>query len=223
MCVVALQIASAAFSMYSQISQGNAAARAASVNAENTRRIGEYNAKVAETNAEIQHRAANDALNRGAEDAAKIRQNVQKLNALSRAGQGSTGFAVDSGNFGVVTDQNAQFGELDAMTAMENARREQQGYLTNESDLLAQATNQRVGAAAQATNIMQQGNAAKRAGIMGAIGTGLQAGYTIGQSLPTKSTGGFVDNAPYMGSDGLMRYPRTYNRSGINVNFNTRG
>lgn len=143
MCSPTLVIvaASTAFGAYSQIQQGKAQAAVTKQNAANAQAIGEYNAGITEQNAELQKRASDDAIARGAQSAAKIRENARAANARGRAIQGSSGLLTDTGTNLDLLGQNAEYGELEALTAFNNAEKESYGYKVQETNLLNQAKN----------------------------------------------------------------------------------
>lgn len=147
---MALMAVSTTFSAYSQIQQGNAQAAAARAHGENQRRIAEYNAKVQENNAIVADRNAKrseeqalDAVRRGADEAAEIRERVRRINATGRAVRGSSGLLVDEGNFNDVLDMNTVYGEMDAMTEVANAEREAYGFKTDAFNFGMDASNLR--------------------------------------------------------------------------------
>lgn len=195
MCSPTLIIAAVgtAVTAIGQIRQSQAQAQAQEVNARNQAQatetqarnaqiIGEYNAQVAETNSELQTRAATDVIRRGANDAAVIRENARRTSATGRAVQGSTGLLVDTGTFGDLIDENIQFGELNARTTINNAEREAFGFKVGAIDELGRARGFRLqgdlgvsAAESSAANIRAAGTSAaagtRRSGFLSAAGT----------------------------------------------------
>lgn len=132
---VAVSVIGAGVSAYGQYEQGQSAKKA-----------GEYNA-------EMSKRAADDALQRGSIDAAKIKDNTRKLISTQIANSGASGFDSSTGTPLDLSVEAKGYGELDALTTINNAQRQASG-------LNAQATLDRY-----------QGNASARAGTIGAAGT----------------------------------------------------
>lgn len=118
--MLGLGIGGTALSAIGQIKAGNAA-----------KKLGDYNAKMAETMAE-------DALLRGDEDAARFKQGVDVLIGSQRAGFAGQNVDVGVGSAADVQADAAFLGELDAETIRRNARREAFGYRV-------QAENARLG------------------------------------------------------------------------------
>lgn len=112
------------------------------------------NAKdVAEYNSEMQRRAALDAEQRGAIDAADKRQEVRRLIARQHAVMGGSGMDPNSGtNLGLMTETAGQ-GELDSLKIKYNAQRQAAG-LNSQAELTT-----------------AQGNAAQSAGQLNAAGS----------------------------------------------------
>ena len=114
---------------------------------------GKYLDKVAKQNAAVSDQAAADSIRTGATNADTKRIETRGFIGSQRAGFAANGIDVNTGSAGLVQDDTAQFGELDALTIMNNAAREAYGYKT-------QAVDQR-----------QQGKLAKYKGKMDAIGS----------------------------------------------------
>lgn len=158
--MMALTIGSTIMGAAGQIQQGQATAAA-----------NNYNAKVAEMNAEISDRRAKDALERGALEEQKKRRENQQILGKQQAAMAANGVDLTFGSPLDVLVDTAVLGELDALTIRTNTNRE-------EYDYRLQAANQRAGAE------MNRG-AAKSAltgSYMGAAGTVLTgAGKAYGQ------------------------------------------
>jgi hypothetical protein len=105
--------------------------QASKAEGESNAAIAEYNAKISDQNAAIQKSAATDALQRGAGDAATIKQNARALNAKARAMQGASGVELGTGSALDIISQNTATGELDSLTALNNAQREAYGFEIN--------------------------------------------------------------------------------------------
>ena len=154
---VTLLIASTAFQAIGTISQANSQAAAVKQNAENQRAVNEYNARQYDI-------ASQDARQRGANDAATIRENAKRTNAELRARAGSSGFLAEGGSYGDIQDQNAQVGAFDSLQAMNNAEREAYGYE-------AEATGLRWQGDLAVKDAKRQASAIKRNGLLSAAGT----------------------------------------------------
>lgn len=126
---------------------------------------GKYLSKVAKQNAAVSDQAAEDATQRGAIAADEQRKTTQQVIGKQRAGFAANGIDVNTGTAGIVQNDSAALGELDALTLMNNAAREAYGYKV-------QAVDQR-----------QQGKLAKYQGKMEAIGSilgGVEKAATFG-------------------------------------------
>lgn len=122
-------IAAAGIQSFGQISQGQAAANAAS-----------YQATIAGNNAKI---ASQNAAYQGAEGdanaAAKELQTRARVGAITAA-QAGNGLDVNKGSAVDVRSSAAELGQLDAMTIRSNAARAAYGYQTQASSDNAQST-----------------------------------------------------------------------------------
>lgn len=112
--------------------------------AANDQKVANYNAAVQDQNAALQVEAGRDALARGANDAATIKQNFKQANASARAQAGSTGILVDQGQYGDLVAEGSAIGELNALTARNNAEREAYGFKLKANDYTAQGRNMRL-------------------------------------------------------------------------------
>lgn len=150
---IGLAAGGTALDVFGKIKAGNAA-----------NRIGEFNARVAETQAA-------DALARGAEDEHNFRGQVRGLIGSQRAGFSGQNVDVGGGSALDVQADAAFLGELDALTIRNNAAREAWGYRQ-------QAENARLGG--------QQAQSASRWGaastIVGGAASLLQMRYGWGGS-----------------------------------------
>ncbi len=158
-------------STYSQYAQGQAQAQATKMAGRNNQAIAEYNAKMLEQNAEIQRRAKEDSLTRGAQDAATIRENTRKLNARGRAIMGSSGLLVDTGTNLSLLGDNTVAGEVNALTTFNNAERESYGYAIAETDAKNQAKNTRYQGELGMQTASYNASIQKQAGLLGATST----------------------------------------------------
>lgn len=150
MCVAAIAIGATLLSAIGQYQAGQQ--QAAAIKAES-----EQNAQISEMNARNANIAAQDASNRGANDAAYVLQQGRAERARARAMGGASGFNQSSGNpLDVLGDQTA-YNQLDAMTVLSNAEREAFGYKVQASDSTAAAQNSRIIGAYKAKSARQQG------------------------------------------------------------------
>lgn len=152
--ITALTIGSTVMGAAGQIQQGQAAKKA-----------GEYNAKVAEMNATLSERRARDALERGAVEEQRKRQEVAQLKGRQIASMAANGVDVGYGSPLDSIVDTAVLGEMDALTIRSNAYRE--NY-----DFKVDAANGR----ASASMARAEGKNAASAGYLGAAGTVLTGG-----------------------------------------------
>lgn len=146
---LALTLGSTLLGAAGSIQQGQAAAKAA-----------KYNAQVAEMNATISERRAKDAIQRGATEEQKKRQQVQQVLGQQQAAMAANGVDLTFGSPLDTIVDTAVLGELDALTIRTNAYRE-------EYDYRVQAANQRAGGQLE----LMKGRAAKTAGYLDGFGT----------------------------------------------------
>lgn len=81
-----------------------------------------------QTNAAFLNRAANDARMRGLVDSDTQRIQTQQDIGTQRAAMAANGGVVDEGSNALITQDTAQYGELDALIISNNAAREAYGY-----------------------------------------------------------------------------------------------
>ena len=136
-----------------------------------------YNAAVQDMNATLSERQAKDALERGADEEQRKRQQVQALLGQQKASMAANG--VDT-SFGSPLDtlvDTSIMGELDALTIRTNAARESYDYKV-------QAVNQRAGA----TLNRMGAQAALTGGYLDAMGTVLGGASKAYSSYKTNSS-----------------------------------
>jgi len=109
-----------------------------------------------EYNAEMDERAAHDLLEKGAHDAARLKEQTRKLISAQTAAGGASGFDTSVGTPLDLSVEAAGFGELDALTTINNAQRQGSGMK------------------AQATLDRYQGKMSAQAGTLNAAGTVFQ-------------------------------------------------
>lgn len=130
---------------------------AGALSAVNQYQSGRQAAAVASDNAELAEAQAQDSINRGNAAAEESRRRNRQAAGTQAAIMGATGADMSTGSALDVFGDTAQFGELDALTTVNNAQREAYGYEI------------------QASNYKNQASAAKKQGNMGAMTTLLTA------------------------------------------------
>jgi hypothetical protein len=88
---------------------------------------GQSQKKAAEYNSEMQQRAANDALQRGAQEGADAKQHARQVISRQIAASGAAGFDSSTGTALDLSTEAAGFGELDALKSINNAQRQASG------------------------------------------------------------------------------------------------
>lgn len=150
MCTfLALGLLATGVSAYGAIQQGRAAQSAAN-----------YNARVAEMNAKIADKAAQDELERGARDEQRKRIEVAAIAGQQKAGMAAAGLDITYGTPLEMLVDTAYAGEMDALTIRTNANR---AAYNRE----VQATNLR----AQGQMYEFEGKSARSGSMLSAIGT----------------------------------------------------
>lgn len=154
---LALMAVGTLVSAYGQIQQGKSAKAAA-----------DYQAAVANNNAIIAGRQADDARKRGEIAADQQRLRTRLLIGQQRATLASSGVLVDTGSALDLTAGTAGVGELDALTIQSNAEREALGFETQGMNFTASATLSRF-----------EGQQAVTAATTGAFGTLVTGGGKV--------------------------------------------
>jgi hypothetical protein len=126
---------------------------AAAVSGFATYRSGESQKKAGKYNAKMQELKAQDALQIGADEAAGKRDRARQIAASQAEGMAGAGLSINTGTPLSLLTETAGLGELDALTTLNNARREAWGYK------------------GQSNLDRYQGKAAGRSGILNAGGT----------------------------------------------------
>lgn len=108
---------------------------------------------IANYNAALSRRAAQDALDRGMEEEQKYRKQIRQVIGTQRAGFASQNVDVNTGTAAEIQKQTAGIGEMDAITIRNNAILEAWGYQQ------------------QAKMYKMQGKAAMGEGIQRAVGS----------------------------------------------------
>jgi hypothetical protein len=143
----------------------------ASVSAYGQYESGQSQKKAAEYNATMQNRAADDAMQRGAIDAAAVKERTRKLISTQIANSGAAGFDSGTGTALDLSTEAAGFGELDALKTINNSQRVASGQQ------------------AQANLDLFQGSSAARTGTLNAAGTLFSGAGNAGRSYYSVKTG----------------------------------
>lgn len=114
---------------------------------------GRQEAAVASANAESAQAQAQDSVNRGNAAADEARRRNRQAMGTQMATAAANGADISTGSALDIFGDTAQFGELDALTTVNNAQREAYGYEV------------------QARNYKSQASAAKKQGTVGAVST----------------------------------------------------
>ncbi len=128
--------------------------------AQATASANKYNAQVADMNARISERRAKDAIERGALEEQKKRQQVQQVLGKQQAAMAANGVDVSFGSPLDTIVDSAVLGELDALTIRSNTYREAYEYRVDAANKRSSAQLNRMNA-----------DAATAGGYLGAAGT----------------------------------------------------
>lgn len=172
--MTALTIGSTLLGAAGAIQQGQAASASA-----------RYTAQVQDMNAQIAERKAKDALERGALEEQRKRQEVAQLRGRQTAALAANGVDLSFGSPLDTIVDTAVLGEMDALTIRTNANRE--SY-----DFRVEAANQRAGASASRA----QGENALTGSYLNAGGTilaGAGKAYGYSKGVPSSSYTGTSD------------------------------
>jgi hypothetical protein len=127
-----------------------------------------YQAKVAENNAIMANRNAQDALDRGNVEASQAAAKNRALMGSQRATFASNGLLLNSGSVGDVLGSQAEMGSLDQLTIHSNAAREAQGFKVEANNYTASGQL-----------LKAQGAQAELAGNLAAAGTIAQTAGSV--------------------------------------------
>jgi hypothetical protein len=158
--MLAMAVIGAGTTAYSSYESGQSQKKAA-----------DYNAKVAENNALIESNAAAESLKAGAAEAEAADTRKRQIIATQRASFAAGGVSSASGTPASLLAETAGLGELDALTAINNAQRRAYGYEVATTDKYAEATMARF-----------QGKSAAKTGSLNATGSLLSSAGSIGYS-----------------------------------------
>lgn len=98
-----------------------------------------YQSAVANQNADIAEAQAQDSINRGNAQAEQVRSRNRMAAGTQNATMGATGADLSTGNALDIFGDTAQYGQLDALTTVNNAQREAYGYQVQGTNAQAQA------------------------------------------------------------------------------------
>lgn len=163
--MTALTIGSTLLGAAGQIQQAQASASAS-----------KYNAQVADMNAKISERRAKDAIQRGAVEEQKKRQQVQQVLGKQQAAMAANGVDITFGSPLDTLVDTSVLGELDALTIRTNTYREAYEYRVDAANKRSSATLDRMNAKAATTG----GYLAAAGTILGGAGKAYQAAYDNG-------------------------------------------
>lgn len=124
--------------MCGPVAVGVAVLAASAMQAYSQHQQGKYQSAVAEQNADIAENQAQDAVNRGNIAADQRRREMRQRAGSANAAMGAAGTDLSSGSALDVFSDNAMFGELDALTTVNNAQREAYGYQVQGMNAVAQ-------------------------------------------------------------------------------------
>lgn len=147
-------------------------------------------------NALYLNNAARDAERRGAIESDWQRINTQSAIGSQRVAQAGNGGVIDQDSYGIMTQDTAQLGELDALTISNNAAREAYGYKVQASGMVRNAASlQSQAKSGMMTSIL--GGAAQGFGAGGGFsafsGGGASSGVNLqGQARPLTSNSAYV-------------------------------
>ncbi|MER9452050.1 hypothetical protein [Mesorhizobium sp. M0254] len=119
--------------------------------AQATSAANKYNAQVQDMNAKLSERRAKDAIDRGAKEDQRKRQQVAGIQGQQRAAMAANGVDLTFGSPLDTLVDTAVMGELDALTIRTNANREAYDYKVDAVNKRAGATMSRMSAKAATT------------------------------------------------------------------------
>lgn len=166
--------------MCGPVAVGVAMVAAAAMTAYSQHQNTRFQSKLANYNADVQEKSANAAVNAGNEQAAQARARARQLSGAQAATLAASGADLGGGTAVDVFSDTAQQGELDALTAVNNAQRQAYGLQT-------QAAGNRSQASATTAFGNQQAGLTLLNGALGAYGTYNSLG---GSSFTAANSGG---------------------------------
>lgn len=106
--------------------------------AKTAEQMGDYEAQLYGTNADLAELQAADAIARGHESELRSRRGSRQLIGSQRAALAAQGISLDTGSPLDVVENDAALGELDALTIRNNAKREAWGFQTQATQYRSQ-------------------------------------------------------------------------------------
>lgn len=174
--------------MCGPVAVGVAMLAAAAASAYSQKQNSKYQSDLANYNADVNEKSADAAVNAGNAQAAQQRARARQLSGTQAATMAASGVDLGGGTAVDIFSDTAGMGELDALTAVNNAQRQAYG-------LQAQASGQRSQASAFTAFGNQQAGLTLLNGAMGAYGGYMQAGGAAsGASATTGSSSGASSN-----------------------------
>lgn len=169
--------------MCGPVAIGAAMLASAAVSAYSQKKNADYQADIANYNADVAENSANDAINRGNADAAQQRARARQLSGTQTATLAASGVDLGGGTAVDIFSQTAGMGELDALTAVNNAQRQAYG-------LQAQAAGQRSQAQAATASGNFGAGMTLLNGALGAYGTYSQLGGSASSAFSSSGSAG---------------------------------
>lgn len=102
---------------------------------------GKYAKAVADQNADVAEAQAQDSINRGNIQAEEVRRRNRQTAGTQAATMGATGADLSTGNALDIFGDTAKYGQLDALTTVNNAQREAYGYQVQGMNATAQGNS----------------------------------------------------------------------------------
>lgn len=170
---------------------------AAAISAYSSYSQGKFQKEMGERNATLAEWQANDTLERSAIAQDQQRAKTRQIIGAQRAAEGASGAQVDSGSFGLLTEQTAEMGERDVQTIRSNALKEAWGYGVQAQDSRAQGDMAAKAGTMQAAGTLlgaagkAYGPASKYWGSTGS-GSGLTGGGGLGLKMPSGGSSGLL-------------------------------
>jgi membrane protein involved in colicin uptake len=152
-------------------------------------------AQIAESNAVIARRAADDERVKGSQEARQKAIETARLIGMQRAGAAASGVVVDAGSALDLTADSAAFGKLDQLRITNNAERRALGFETKAANFDAEADA-----------LEKASGAAQTAGFLNA-GTSLLGGFAkapaSGGGAPFSTSGDIFGARAFSGRTGI--------------------
>lgn len=194
--LTAITVGATLMTAYSQKQAGDSAAKSAMVTAENNNNVDKYNAQIQSQDAVYKDVAAVSAENVGAQAGAQQRLNARVANATGKANAAGGGLLVDQGTVGALEDQNVGAGELNALTAQNNAENTAYNYRVGATDSRAEAQNILLQGQAGLTDASYQSKVLKSNGNNAALSTLVTGAANAGGNY-FSMTSGAGTSAPF--------------------------